>query len=75
MTEERDPIAQRLESERPVPTPAFRGELRRHLIADASERSSEPPRLLLLIGAYAGCGVVLLAIVVIGIAGVGPLAA
>ena len=75
MTEDLDPIAQRLESERPVPSPAFRGELRRHLISEEQERQGEPPRLLLLIAAYAGSGAVLLLIAVISLAGVGPLSA
>lgn len=75
MTEDLDPIAQRLESERPVPSAAFRGELRRRLISEEQERQGEPPRLLLLIAAYAGSGAVLLLIAVIGLAGVGPLSA
>ena len=75
MTEERDPIVQRLESERPVPSAAFRGELGRRLTSEAQERQAEPPGLLLLIAAYAGSGAVLLVIAVIGLAGVGPLSA
>jgi len=75
MTDEFDPITQRLESERPVPRAAFRGELRRMLMAGAVERSSRPPRLRLMIAAYAGSGLVLLAIAAIGLAGGGPLAA
>ena len=59
-----------LERERPVPRPAFRGELARQLRA----RSTGPRRVRLLIGAYAGAGLVLLAVVAVGLAGAGPLA-
>jgi hypothetical protein len=75
MTEGLDPIARRLESERPAPSAGFRGELGRRLTSEAQERQGEPPRLLLLIAAYAGSGAVLLVIAVIGLAGVGPLSA
>ena len=75
MTEDLDSIARRLESERPVPSARFRGELGRRLTSEAQERQGEPPRLLLLIAAYAGSGAVLLVIAVIGLAGVGPLSA
>ena len=74
MNEEIDPIAERLERERLVPTDAFRGELRRHLAAEAGARPRAPRRLRLLITAYAGRGVVLLAIAAVGLAGVGPFA-
>jgi hypothetical protein len=62
--------ARLLERERPVPRPAFRGELARQLRA----RSPGPRRLRVLIGAYAGAGLVLLAVVAVGLAGAGPLA-
>jgi hypothetical protein len=74
MTEELDPIAQRLQSERLVPSAGYRGELRRRLVS-TQEAGSDPPRLGLLIGIYAALGVVLLAIAVVGLAGAGPLAA
>ena len=44
-------------------------------MAGARERTSRPPRLRLMIAAYAGSGLVLLAIAAIGLAGGGPLAA
>lgn len=62
--------ARLLEQARPTPRPSFRGELARHLRA----RPADPGRLRLLIGAYAGSGLVLLAVVAIGLAGAGPLA-
>jgi hypothetical protein len=62
--------ARLLERERPVPGPAFRGELARRLRA----RSPSPERLRVLIGAYAGAGLALLAVVAVGLAGAGPLA-
>src|SRR4029453_5796033 len=62
--------ARMLERERPVPGPAFRGELARRLRA----RSPSPQRLGVLIGAYAGAGLALLAVVAVGLAGAGPLA-
>ena len=75
MTEEFDPIISRLDSERPVPRASFRGDLRRSLLADSRERHTRPARLRLLISAYAGSGLVLLAVAVVGLAGGGPLAA
>jgi hypothetical protein len=62
--------ARMLEQARPVPRPAFRGELARRL----RPRSDRPQRLRLLIGAYASSGVVLLLVVAVGLAGIGPLA-
>ena len=50
-------LAERLEAERPVPAPAFRGDLRRHLIARAAPRG-----LHARIAAFAGSGSLLLAI-------------
>ena len=68
-------LARRLEVERPLPRPAFRGELRRRLLGELDRRPARVGRVRLLITAYAGSGVALLAIAVIGLAGVGPLAA
>ena len=53
-----------------MPRPAFRGKLARQLRA----RSTGPQRVRLLIGAYAGSGLALLAVVAVGLAGAGPLA-
>jgi hypothetical protein len=78
MTDERDPAldetVRRLEAERPVPRPAYRGELRRRLMAEAG-RLPQPTRVRRLILAYAGSGFCLLAVAAVGLAGVGPLAA
>ena len=73
---ERDTLARlshRLERERPVPRPAFRGSLGRTLARQLEPHRAAPPRLRLLIGAYAGSGLALLAAAAIGVAGVGPL--
>jgi hypothetical protein len=64
----------RLEDERPLPRPAFRGELRRQLLAQEAAPLSAR-HLRLLIAAYAICGSVLLAVAALGTAGAGPLAA
>ena len=74
MNEEIDPIDERLERERLVPTAAFRGELRRHLTAETGAGPRAPRRQRLLITAYAGSGGLLLAIAAVGLAGVGPFA-
>ena len=66
-------MAARLEAERPVPRAAFRGELRRSLLAGASRRQLAPPRLRLMIAGLASSGTVLLAIAAVGLAGIGPL--
>lgn len=64
-------LERRLEAARPVPRAGFRAELRQELLQRAPMR---PPRLRLLIAAYAGSGSALLLIAAIGIAGAGPLA-
>lgn len=71
---ELDAIARRLEAERPVPRAAFRGELRRQLLASGRPRTA-PQRLRLLIGAYASGGTALLAVAAVGLAGLGPFGA
>lgn len=67
-------IEQRLAASRPVASSTFRSQLRHRLIAPL-EPPSQPARLRLLIGAYAGSGGLLLAAVALGIAGAGPLSA
>jgi hypothetical protein len=62
--------ARLLEEHRPVPRPAFRGQLARRLGKPTS--SSYPVRRL--IAAYAGSGFALLLVAAIGLAGLGPLA-
>jgi hypothetical protein len=65
-------LAERLEQERPVPTAAFRGDLRRRLLAGALT-PSRPARLRLLIAGYASAGAALLLIGAASAAGIGPL--
>ena len=67
-------LAERLEHERPVPTAAFRGDLRRRLLAGDLTRS-RPARLRLLIAGYASAGSALLLIGAASAAGLGPLGA
>lgn len=66
-------LAERLERDRPVPSAAFRGDLRRRLLAGESSRS-RPARLRLLITGYAGAGSAMLLIAAASAAGMGPLA-
>jgi hypothetical protein len=63
--------ARLLEEARPVPRPAFRGNLARQLRAGPAG----PQRVRMLIAAHAGSGLLLLAVVAVGLAGAGPLAA
>jgi hypothetical protein len=70
-----DEIAARLETERPVPSAAFRGELRRRLLATQPRRLAERRRALALITSYATAGLLLLATAALGVLGVGPFAA
>jgi hypothetical protein len=67
-------LAERLERERPVPSAAFRGDLRRHLLA-GGPRPARPARLRVLITGYAGAGAFLLLIGALSAAGTGPLGA
>jgi hypothetical protein len=62
--------ARLLREHRPVPRPAFRGQLARRLRKGTS--NSYPVRRL--IAAYAGSGFALLLVAAIGLAGLGPLA-
>jgi hypothetical protein len=68
-------VAERLETERPIPRPAFRGALGRRLLGQLEPRRVWPRRARILITAYAGSGLSLLAVAVLGVAGAGPLAA
>lgn len=67
-------LAERLERERPLPSAAFRGDLRRHLMAGDFARS-RPARLRLLIATSAGSGSLLLLVGAASAAGIGPLGA
>ena len=64
-------LARRLQIERPVPSAAFRGMLRRRLVGEDPPRG-RPSRLRLLVAAYLGSGAVLLALAATGVAGAGP---
>lgn len=63
-------LAERLEAERPLPAPAFRGRLRRRLAAQVAPRG-----LGARIAAFAGSGVGLLALAFAGASGFGPFGA
>jgi len=65
-------LAERLERERPVPTAAFRGTLRRMLLHGDPPRS-RPAQLRLLITGYVSAGSALLVVAALSVAGVGPL--
>ena len=69
-----DPLAQRLTAMRPVPAPAYRGALRRRLVA-LGPPAARPANLGRLTALHAGGGLVLLLIGALSVAGIGPLAA
>jgi len=76
--DEREPLlvlADRLERERPVCAPGFRGELRRSLLDRLGAGASRPERLKALVFAYAASGLTMLAVAALGVGGIGPLAA
>jgi hypothetical protein len=62
-------LASRLVGDRPVPRPAFRGDLRRRIV-----RAPQARRLRLRVVGYLVSGAALLAIAAFGVNGVGPLA-
>ena len=66
-----DRVERQLEAERPVPSPAFRGKLRRHLLAASASGGG---RARALVAGYAGSGLTLLAVAALGVAGGGPFA-
>jgi hypothetical protein len=73
-------LAQRLERERPLPRPTFRGELRRRLSAQGAGRSTAAPvgaagRWKAIAASYAAAGLLCLAVAIAGLAGAGPFAA
>lgn len=67
-------LAARLDRQRPVPSAAFRGDLRRRLIATGATHR-RPARLRMLIGGYASTGSFLLLVGAASVAGLGPLGA
>lgn len=68
---EHDVVARRLEAERPIPGAAFRGDLRRHLVARTPP--ARPARLRLLVAGQLAGGLLLLAVAAVGAVGNGPL--
>lgn len=71
-------IADRIRDERPVPRAAFRGDLRRLLLASPSSRrgtSAAADRWRVLVATYSALGTLLLAVGAIGLVGVGPFGA
>jgi hypothetical protein len=60
---------------RPVPHPAFRGELRRRLLRSPYATRARPPHLWARIAALSGSGTVLLLLALLGVGGTGPFAA
>jgi hypothetical protein len=67
-------LADRLEHERPLPSPAFHGELRRLLIVPRRS-ATRARRYRALAVSYAGLGFLCLAVAAVGLAGTGPFAA
>jgi hypothetical protein len=65
-------LAEQLQAECPLPDPAFRGRLGRHLEARAGGVSA-PRRVRALIASYATAGSALLLIGAVSAAGAGPL--
>jgi hypothetical protein len=72
-------LSQRLEADRPIPSPGFRGNLRRRLVGTSSEPRRQPSaaasRFRLWAAGYTAAGALCLAIAAIGLAGIGPFAA
>jgi hypothetical protein len=72
-------LAMRLQAERPVPRPAFRGDLRRELLGAAPRERrlsgvARPRNIRVLVASYIGSGLLLLGVAAIGLAGTGPFA-
>jgi hypothetical protein len=69
-------LADRLERDRPVPAPVFRGELRRRLTkGSVAPGRSSAPSLRAWVASYVGAGALCLAVAVVGLLGAGPFAA
>lgn len=64
-------LGERLVQARPVPSAAFRGELRRRLLR-GGPAGPRPARLRLLVAAYGGSGLALLLVAGAGLVGAGP---
>jgi hypothetical protein len=68
-------LEERLRTERPLPAPAFRGDLRRRLVRMGRTGVGRPRHLRVLIASYGLSGAALLVIGAAGLAGAGPFAA
>ena len=68
-------VAAWLEQNRPVPSTAFRGDLRRHLMGSRQIAQAAPRRLWALAAGSFGGGAALLVVALLGVAGTGPFAA
>lgn len=69
-----DDLEHLLAAQRPVPQPAFRGELRRRLVRSPNATRSRPAHLWARVAALGGSGGVLLLVGVLGLGGSGPFA-
>jgi hypothetical protein len=71
-------LSERLEADRPIPSPGFRGNLRRRLLGTVSQPRRQPgvaaTRFRLWAAGYTAVGTLCLAIAAIGVAGAGPFA-
>jgi hypothetical protein len=79
--EQRDDLVRlsaRLEADRPIPTPGFRGNLRRSLLGTSAQPRRQPSaataHFRLWAAGYTAAGTLCLAVAAIGVAGVGPFA-
>jgi hypothetical protein len=71
-------LSERLEADRPIPSPGFRGDLRRRLLGTSSRPRRQPSaaaaRFRLWAAGYTVAGTLCLAVAAVGLAGVGPFA-
>ena len=75
-SDELNRVGEWLLGRRPVPSAGFRAELHGHLSALVDrKRRWRPRRLRPVAAAYIGCGLALMAVAALGLAGAGPLAA
>jgi hypothetical protein len=68
-------LADRLERERPLPSPHFRGEMRRSLMEGPRRGSLRAPSLRVRVASYVGAGSLCLLVAAAGLVGAGPFAA
>jgi hypothetical protein len=69
-------LSERLGADRPIPSPGFRGNLRRRLLGTSSQPRRQPSaaaaRFRLWAAGYTAVGALCLAVAAIGLAGIGP---